>query len=117
MSMMMLLAEMVERMLLCIFSVATGLVPRAVSIAECCFAASSDTGKTTDAVGVAHKIGARYIDVHRAGACALSALATACCIFAYTEDAHNTPQPLACASCAEVVAEGPVDEKADNEKE
>ncbi len=87
------------------------------SIGKSIFSAGGDAGEAADAVGMAHKIGVGYINVHGAGLAALPAAPAAGCILADAEKSQHTPQPLSCAPGAEIVAEGAVDEQGGKQKD
>ena len=66
---------------------------------------------------MAYKIGVGYIDVHGAGAGAVAALFALFGIAADSEDAQHAEEPHAGAACAEIIAEGAIDEERDKEEE
>lgn len=66
---------------------------------------------------MAYKIGVGNIDIHGAGAGALSALPALLRITPDAEDAEHAEEPHARAAGAEIVAEGAVDEKRNDEEE
>ena len=81
------------------------------------FGAGCDAAEAADAVRVAYKIGVGYIDIHGAGAGAVAALFALLGIAADAEDAQHAEEPHAGAGCAEIVAEGAIDEERDKEEE
>lgn len=66
---------------------------------------------------MAYKIGVGYIDIHGAGAGAVAALFALLSIAADAEDAQHAEEPHAGTTCAEIIAEGTIDEERDNEEE
>ena len=86
------------------------LLSGAKTIGKSLLAAGGDAGEATDAVGVAHKIGVGYINVHGTGFAALPAASAAGRILADAEKSQYAPQPLPCSPGTEIVAERAVDE-------
>ena len=81
------------------------------------FRAGGDAAEAADAVRVAYKISVGYIDVHGAGPGAVTALSALLGIAADSEDAQHTEESHAGAACAEIIAEGTIDEERDKEEE
>ena len=86
------------------------------TVFEVAFRAGGDAAHATDAVRVTHKVGVGHIDVHRACAGALSALSALLRIAPDAEDAQHAEESLARASGAEIVAEGAIDEKGEQQE-
>ena len=80
------------------------------------FGACCKAAHATDAVGMAHKLSIRNVDVHGTSLVAKLAVAAASGIAANTEDTQYTPQTGFCAAGAEVVAERAVEEQANDDE-
>ncbi len=80
------------------------------------FTAGGDAGHTAYAVRVPHELSSGHIDVHGAGTRALPTAATFGSVAPYAENTQHAPEPLPCASGAEVVAERALYEQAAQQK-
>lgn len=69
------------------------------------------------AVGVTHELRFRYVDIHGAGARALTAVATFIGVPLNAEDTQHTPEPSAGTTGAEVIAEGALKEHGDKQEQ
>lgn len=100
-----------------VFAVRGALLGGHEAVFEVAFRAGGNAVHAADAVRVAHEVGVGYINVHGAGAGALTALLALGGIALDAEDAQHAEQPHASAAGAEIVAERAVNKEPQQQEE